>query len=101
MSQKERQNKVRTLLIPIPPREEQDRLIQATSVETEPIDVAIARTEREILLMQECRTRQVADVVTGKLDVRLAAAQLPDLTPPSPAAATAGYAVEPEPEETE
>jgi alkylhydroperoxidase family enzyme len=39
---------------------------------------AIARTEREIALMQECRTRLTADVVTGKLDVRpLSAVLLP------------------------
>ncbi|MDX6767071.1 MAG: restriction endonuclease subunit S [Candidatus Methylacidiphilales bacterium] len=41
----------------------------------------IARTEREIALMQEYRTRLTADVVTGKLDVRPAAAHLPDSTP--------------------
>jgi type I restriction enzyme S subunit len=40
-------------------------------------DTAIARTEREIALMQEYRTRLTADVVTGKLDVRPAAAKLP------------------------
>jgi type I restriction enzyme S subunit len=39
---------------------------------------AIARTEREIALIQEYRTRLTADVVTGKLDVREAAAKLPD-----------------------
>ena len=39
----------------------------------------IARTEREIALMQEYRTRLTADLVTGKLDVREAAAKLPDL----------------------
>ena len=38
---------------------------------------AIARTEREIALMQEYRTRLTADLVTGKLDVREAAAHLP------------------------
>jgi len=37
----------------------------------------IARTEREISLMQEYRTRLTADLVTGKLDVREAAAKLP------------------------
>jgi len=37
----------------------------------------IARTEREIALMQEYRTRLTADLVTGKLDVREAAAKLP------------------------
>ena len=41
-------------------------------------NVAIARARRQIVLLQEYRTRLVADVVTGKLDVREAAAQLPD-----------------------
>ena len=39
---------------------------------------AITRTEREIALMQEYRTRLTADIVTGKLDVREAATKLPD-----------------------
>ena len=41
---------------------------------------AIERTRRQIELLQEYRTRLIADVVTGKLDVREAAAQLPDET---------------------
>ena len=41
-------------------------------------DAAIARAQRQIALLQEYRTRLIADVVTGKLDVREAAAQLPD-----------------------
>ena len=45
---------------------------------TAAIDDAIARTRRQIELVQEYRSRQIADVVTGKLDVREAAAQLPD-----------------------
>ncbi len=62
-----------------PPVEEQQAivayLIQATKTVTE----TIARTEREIALMQEYRTRLTADLVTGKLDVREAAAKLPEL----------------------
>jgi hypothetical protein len=43
------------------------------------IPVPIPRTiEREIDLLREYRTRLVADVVTGKLDVREAAARLPE-----------------------
>ena len=42
------------------------------------IDSAFARARRQIDLVQEYRTRLIADVVTGKLDVRAAAAQLPD-----------------------
>jgi type I restriction enzyme S subunit len=43
-----------------------------------PLVTAITRTEREISLMQEYRTRLTADIVTGKLDVREAATKLPD-----------------------
>ena len=41
-------------------------------------NAAITRARRQVELVQEYRTRLVADVVTGKLDVREAAAQLPD-----------------------
>ena len=57
--------------------------MSAISSETTALTTAIARTEREIALMQEYRTRLTADIVTGKLDVRAAAAQLsgPEATP--------------------
>ena len=42
------------------------------------INSAIARARRQVEFVQEYRTRLIADVVTGKLDVRAAAAQLPD-----------------------
>ena len=41
-------------------------------------NTALARAEREIGLLREYRTRLIADVVTGKLDVRAAARQLPE-----------------------
>ena len=41
-------------------------------------DSAIDRARRQIELLREYRTRLIADVVTGKLDVREAAARLPD-----------------------
>ena len=44
---------------------------------TPTINAAIARARRQIELLQEYRTRLIADVVTGKLDVR-AVARLPD-----------------------
>ena len=40
----------------------------------------ISRALREIDLLREYRTRLIADVVTGKLDVRAAAAKLPEET---------------------
>lgn len=51
------------------------RFIQAQS---ESIDEAIEQIRRQVILMLEYRTCLVADLVTGKLDVRKAAAKLPD-----------------------
>ena len=42
------------------------------------IDAAITRARRRIELLREYRTRLIADVVTGKLDVRETAANLPE-----------------------
>jgi type I restriction enzyme, S subunit len=63
----------------VPPIDEQGWLVEAIATETKAVSTAITRTEREIALMQEYRTRLTADIVTGKLDVREAAAKLPDL----------------------
>jgi type I restriction enzyme S subunit len=60
------------------PEIEQRDIISFILKETGGIDLAIARFEREIILLREYRTRLTADVVTGKLDVRAAAAQLPE-----------------------
>ena len=45
------------------------------------IDCSISRAQRQIDLLREYRTRLIADVVTGKLDVREAAAALPEVDP--------------------
>ena len=71
----ERFKLVRALL---PPLGEQKMIADWIETNTGSINTAIARTEREIALMQEYRTRLTADIVTGKLDVREAAANLPD-----------------------
>ena len=41
-------------------------------------DDLINRAQREISLLRQYRIRLIADVVTGKLDVREAAARLPE-----------------------
>jgi len=63
--------------VPFPPVEEQKRIIAQLDIDLSGINTAISRLEREIDLLREYRTRLVADVVTGKLDVREAAAKLP------------------------
>lgn len=64
--------------ITIPPINEQYSIVAYIDRETNGLNSAISRFEREIELLREYRTRLVADVVTGKLDVREAAAKLPD-----------------------
>jgi type I restriction enzyme S subunit len=59
-----------------PPVEEQKRIVEAIRGETANLNTTISRLEREIDLLREYRTRLVADVVTGKLDVRDAASKL-------------------------
>lgn len=72
---------IRNYALAMPPREEQKAIVEHVTSEVLPIDTATSRLEREINLLREYRTRLVADVVTGKLDVREAAAQLPDEAP--------------------
>jgi type I restriction enzyme S subunit len=67
------------LMILLPPRAEQDDIVSAIVERTAGLDQTISRLEREIELLREYRARLVADVVTGKLDVRDAAARLPDV----------------------
>jgi type I restriction enzyme S subunit len=66
------------LTILLPPISEQVAIVDNVRAETAPIETTINRIEREIELLREYRTRLIADVVTGKLDVREAAARLPN-----------------------
>lgn len=66
----------------IPPLVEQAELIRNIQVVTGGLTNIIGRLGREIDLLREYRTRLIADVVTGQLDVREAALHLPDdITP--------------------
>jgi len=64
--------------VPIPPTEEQAAIVCHIEKGTASITDATSRAHREISLLREYRTRLIADVVTGKLDVREAAARLPE-----------------------
>ena len=72
-------NGIQSVCLPLPPHlPEQTAIVEYLDKATADIDTAVARARRQIELVQEYRTRLIADVVTGKLDVREAAAQLPD-----------------------
>jgi type I restriction enzyme S subunit len=62
----------------LPPIGEQQTIANFLNLESKKLAEAIDRAHREISLLREYRIRLIADVVTGKLDVREAAANLPD-----------------------
>jgi type I restriction enzyme S subunit len=64
--------------VAIPPLAEQNILTERVRDQLALTNSAIDAGSREIGLIHEYRTRLVADVVTGKLDVREAVAALPD-----------------------
>lgn len=98
--------------IVVPPVDEQSEIVAFYVAATADLDRTIATARLEIGLLREYRTRLIADVVTGKLDVREAAARLPqeaeDLEPLDEPEAlgdasddSAGDGLDPEPEEAE
>ncbi len=72
------QDRLMSVSIAVAPPAEQFSIVSQVSQKVRPLEVTISRLEREIDLLREYRTRLVADVVTGKLDVREAAARLPE-----------------------
>jgi type I restriction enzyme S subunit len=71
-------NIVKKLPIAFPPLEEQQKIIMNIENQTYQFTNLITKIKNDLSLIQEYRTRLIADVVTGKLDVRAAAAQLPE-----------------------
>ncbi len=65
------------LALAIPRVDEQRQLVSYLDGATAQLTEALEAAYREIDLLREFRTRLIADVVTGKLDVREAAARLP------------------------
>ena len=70
---------IKDFKVMLPSVQEQREIVAFTESKTGGVNTATTHLEREISLLREYRTRLVADVVTGKLDVREAAARLPDL----------------------
>lgn len=54
----------------LPNKDEQEIIVNTIKQETNQVDRIISNTKDEIRLLQEYRTRMIADMVTGKLDVR-------------------------------
>lgn len=66
-----------------PSIEEQRKIVARVKSEIHPLNQIINHTDHQITLLQEYRTRLIADVVTGKLDVREATRRIPGETEPN------------------
>jgi len=66
----------------LPDCDEQQRILLRVASDTLGVERATHDAEHELVLLREYRIRLIADVVTGKLDVREAAARLPDTPEP-------------------
>ena len=60
--------------VPVPQPEEQQAIVQFLDRETVRVDAAIAKIRQAIALLHEYRTALISAAVTGKIDVRQAAA---------------------------
>ena len=72
---------MKEIVLPVPPISEQADIVEHIAAVEARIGRCVRTASREIDLVYEYRTRLIADVVTGKLDVRDAAAALPKVDP--------------------
>ena len=72
-------NMMARIRVNVPPYDEQSQIVDYIERIAKPSDFGIERSQLQVELFREYRTRLIADVVTGKLDVREAAAALPEV----------------------
>ena len=60
----------KNFIIPLPPIEEQLRIVEVIDERTEKLTSSILKIEREIQLLSEYKDSLISDVVAGKVDVR-------------------------------
>ena len=69
--------RVMNLSVPVPPSEEQTKIAEIINQADTRIGSTVSQVQRQIDLMNEYRTRLIADAVTGLIDVRNAPVELP------------------------
>jgi hypothetical protein len=68
---------IAAMIVLAPPLDEQRAIVEYIVQATRPLDVAQDQARREVSLLREYRNRLIADVVTGRVDVRNAVADVP------------------------
>lgn len=61
---------IKELVLPVPPRTEQDAMVEHLRVEGARFDKLIGHATKEIDLLRELRAATIADAVLGRIDVR-------------------------------
>ncbi len=90
-----------SFVLPKPPLSEQQKIVEYIFDACSDIDTSLATIRRVADLLLEYRTRLAADVVTGKLDVREAAARLPEEAALGTIEDDTEMSIDPEPTEEE
>ncbi|MFH1692517.1 MAG: hypothetical protein ABIC68_08160 [Candidatus Omnitrophota bacterium] len=79
------QGHIKSWRVLLPPKNEQEKIIENIEAESSPVNAVILSHEREVDFLNEFRTRLVADVVTGKIDVRnIKLPEIEDITDSEP-----------------
>jgi type I restriction enzyme, S subunit len=71
-------SRMKGIVFALPPLHEQAKIVDDLDTSMSRMSGAIETAQHQISLLREYRTRLIADVVIGKLDVREAAARLPE-----------------------
>jgi type I restriction enzyme S subunit len=71
-------DQIKSFRFALPDIDEQAKVVTWVETNTRSLRQAMENTQREIALLREYQIRLIADMVTGKLDVREAATRLPD-----------------------
>jgi len=61
---------VKTLATPVPPVEEQNRIVAHLDQERKRVDALVAKVREAVARLREFRTALISAAVTGKIDVR-------------------------------
>ena len=69
---------IKGFFLALPSVAEQEEIVEHLRLKVSALQSGMERCQDEIALFREYRTRLIADVVTGKLDVREASAELPE-----------------------
>ena len=79
LTMKENLDNAGNIVVPVPGYQEQLEIVNSIEEQSRELNTAIIKIENEIALIIEFRGCLTADAVTGKLDVQLAAARLPEM----------------------